>query len=176
MSFSDWSHKASSIPASGLSMRRRADDAERAELVDTLGIVSCERVEADYALRIGADGAVLMTGRVRARLHQACVVTLEPVAEEIEEPLDTRFVAAALAFRNQEEEQEALSVEDVEPLLGDTVEAGRIVLEVVAAALNPFPRRADAALSEHGTLEAGATGPDNPFAALAVLKPDASKD
>ncbi len=170
-----WTHNVNAIPASGLSARRVANDEERAALAAELDILGCDQLEADYTLRPSAGGHVLMTGTVKAKVRQACVVTLEPVAETIHEPLDTRFVPAAEAFRPQDDEQEALAAEDLEPITGDSVDAGRIVFEVVAAALTPFPRLADAALSDDGILEAGAVGRDNPFAALAALKRDEPK-
>jgi hypothetical protein len=53
------------------------------------------------------------------------------------------------------------------------MDLGRLVFEIVAASLDPYPRNPDEALAEDGLTAAPRNaGPSGPFAALAQLKVD----
>jgi uncharacterized metal-binding protein YceD (DUF177 family) len=162
-------HKVSAVPAAGIAVEHDASATERLFLVEALGILAVDRLTVSYRLRPSGDGRFAMTGRVAARVTQACVVTLEPVGEAIDEPIDCTFVPAADANRPQSEEEEALALDDLEPIVGDAIDVGRVVYEVVAAALDPFPRTDGASLAEGGSVSAGSDEGDHPFAALAGL-------
>ena len=90
---------------------------------------------------------------------QACVVTLDPVAQSIDEAIDLRFAAGAKANADDPDAPE--------PLDGDSLDVGAIVADHVSLALDPFPRAPGA------TYEPAAQPADakpNPFAALEALK------
>ena len=52
------------------------------------------------------------------------------------------------------------------------IEVGRIVFECLAGAIDPFPRKADAALERVAASPRGSAGdkPESPFAVLAKIK------
>jgi hypothetical protein len=66
--------------------------------------------------------------------------------------------------------QVALDAEpEPEPIVGGKIDAGRIVFESLAAAIDPYPRLPDAEFE--GPLSAPEGGkPESPFAVLASLK------
>jgi hypothetical protein len=68
----------------------------------------------------------------------------------------------------QHEETEALAAAELEPIVHDRIEVGRIVYEHVAAALDPYPRKEGASL-EQADPEAGER--ESPFAVLSKLTP-----
>ena len=113
-----------------------------------------------------------MKGEVHAAVTQSCVVTLEPLIEDLSETLDCVFVPPEHMPGQQAEEEEALTAEEYEPITNDVLEVGRVVFEVVAAGLDPYPRQEGASL-EAAPEEEAAESDDpqaHPFAALAQLK------
>ncbi len=131
-----------SVPA-GHSEERRATEAERAAVAKALDILSCEDLVARYEIEPLGDGRFLLRGDVEADVTQACIVTLDPVPAH----LSDRF---AVEFRPEDEvthdddagEREILSGDDIEPIEGGRIDAGRIIFEHISAVLDPYPQEA----------------------------------
>jgi hypothetical protein len=105
-----------------------------------------------------------VVGRVSATVGQTCVVTLEPLENEIDESIDLIFAPAAAAPPGEEVE---VSVADApEPLVGGVVDLGAIATEFLILGLDPYPRKPDAIFQP----PAGGDDTAHPFAALAALK------
>ncbi len=147
-----------------------ADADERAALAKRFGLVTLDRLEADYALS-EEDGIILARGRVRASLAQPCVATAEPVPEQIDSDFALRFVVEDNSAADGEELE--LDAEDVDTIGydGQQIDMGEAVAETMALAMTPYPRspQADVALKEAGVLSEEQAGP---FAALLALKGD----
>lgn len=109
------------------------------------------------------EGAlVLVTGRVRARVGQTCVVSLEPIETEVDEPIDVTFAPAVDSDAGAHKADE----EPPEPLIGGTVDLGAIATEFLILGLDPYPRKAGVEFSPPAVEKDG----PHPFAALAALK------
>ncbi len=115
--------------------------------------------------RLRGDATYRLRGRIRARVTQQCVVTLEPVVSDIDAPFEVFF---HMDFQGDRFE---MAVErEIEPLDGDLLDLGEIAAEELVMALDPYPRRHDIAPSEF-TLETDpGLRPTHPFAALAAIK------
>lgn len=169
MPLENWRHRLNEIPASGLRTVREATQEERAQLAAQLPLVSCETLSVEYQIKPAGRDRYALTGRLAAEITQSCVVTLDPVPAKLDEPLDCKFVPPAMMPDSQEEEQEVLTIEDFEPIENGWIDVGRIVFEVVASGLDPYPRRGDAEW-EADLGDDGADRKAGPFAALAELK------
>lgn len=165
-----WSHRTADIPDTGLSVSRSASPAERAAIAEVLEVISCEQMTADYVIRALGDGRYRMSGKVLARLTQPCVVTLEPISTRIEEAFEVQFWPAESLAEPQEAEVEVLSVPDIEPLERATIAAGRVIYELLSAALDPFPRKPGARFEWEEADAAPEPGEEGPFTALKKLK------
>lgn len=169
-----WSHTTAEIPTKGLDTVRNADAAQRTALAAVLEIPGIERLHVSYRIEPAASGRYRLTGQIRARVVQACVVTLDPVVNEVTDNLQVEFRPAGTKENaqtgNPDAELPILDAEEFEPIEEHRLAVGRVVAEALAATLPRYPRAADAALEQH---EAGpAAGPTvNPFAALAGWKP-----
>src|SRR3954451_14285628 len=75
-----WNHAVYDIPASGLSAVRTATPDELTTIASALDLLGCTSFWAQYAIAPTADRHYRLSGRLRAELIHACVVTLEPVA------------------------------------------------------------------------------------------------
>src|SRR6202795_2540394 len=74
-----------------------ADNDVRAAVARLVGLRDLPRLEANFDVtRHGADG-LRVSGRVSATVGQNCVVTLEPLVNEVEEHIDLVFMPSAIA-------------------------------------------------------------------------------
>ncbi len=164
----DWSHKITDIPDAGLAQERIASEGERKALAAALGLLSLDEFGAKYRITALAGGGYRLAGKLAVELKQPCVVSLEPVAQSIDEQFDVEFWPQ-VALRDEAEEAGVLDEEDVEQLTGGDIPVGRILFETLSASLDPYPRSPEAVFDWHD-----ATGTEgqktNPFAVLSKLK------
>lgn len=168
-----WEHATDDIPHSGLSREREATADELTSVARALDLIACSSLRAEYRIAPTLGGGFHLSGRLRADVTQACVVTLEPVESTIEEPF-------AAVFWSQEDmpapESGELAIDDEperEPIVAGRIAVGRVVFESLAAALDPFPRKPGAVLDWQppASTEAAGAKPESPFSVLANLKP-----
>ena len=165
-----WSHRVSEIPEKGLRMERSASEAERAAVAAALDLPSCDEIKAAYNIRAIGGGRYRMSGEVRARITQRCVVTLEPLAERVEEPFDVEFRPPESIPEAADGEMEVLGAPEIEPIEQAGIDAGRVVFETLSAGLDPYPRKAGAAFDWAGEGEGAEPQLEGPFAALKKLR------
>lgn len=165
----DWSYRVREIPEAGLRETRSATAAERASVSAALEIVSCEELTARFDIRATGKGHYRLAGKVAAKLTQTCVVTLEPIPQTAEGTFDVEFWPAGSVPEQGEDEVEALSAAEIEPIEHGLIDAGRIVFEALSANVDPYPRKAGAEFQSDAIddPEPPAAGP---FAALQKLK------
>lgn len=162
------------IPETGLHRDITATEPQR-EAISALGdLRGVAEATASFDLKPFADGRVQVTGRVRAKVTQTCVVTLEPVDNLIDERIDLTFVPP-----EQIRELADTVDDDGEPDPGDPPEAiergmidiGRVATDALFLGLDPYPRKPDAVFEPMVDRD----DPDlNPFAALKALQQPAS--
>lgn len=148
-----------------------ADAEARAGVAHLAGLRDLPRLEANFDVTRRGAGGLHLTGQVSATVGQACVVTLETVANEVKEAVDLLFVpppALERAFGDTETNDEPREVKwgDPEPLIDGRIDLGAIATEFVILGLDPYPRKPGAVFQAPPEPK-----PDEgPFAALAKLK------
>lgn len=161
------------IPTDGLSMTLVATPEECAALAARMGVLACQDVRAELSIaKSDRDRRVDATGRLTAKVVQACVVSLEPVPETIDEPLELLFLDESLIPDVPDAE---ITVEDLlddapipDPIVRGHFDVGAVIAEHLALALDPYPRRADAVFDAPGP-PGDEPKRANPFAALRGL-------
>ena len=148
-----------------------ATEAERQALATRFGILGIASLRATLRLEPETGGTVRGRGRLAAVVEQACIVTLEPVAQRIDAPLDLRILEEGAAPADEDPD----SPDEIESE-GGQVDLGEAVAEQLSLALDPYPRVEGAALPEMDAEEPetppeAPEGQPNPFAKLARLKP-----
>jgi hypothetical protein len=143
----------------GRRLRLEATAEECAALARRFGILSVERLAAELHLKPEEGNTVLVSGRLTAGLTQACVASLEPVAETIDEP-----VALRLLPPGREPEDGPDDIDEIESP-GGVADLGELLAEQLALALDPYPR-APGAVTPDAAMGAVTGG----FAALAALR------
>jgi uncharacterized metal-binding protein YceD (DUF177 family) len=152
---------ADRVGETGLVVTVEAGDAERAAIARRLSVPSVEAVQCRWSLRTAPGGVVEADGSLRARLHQECVVSLDPFAVDVVEEFAVRFVPAG----DESDDGDDPDVPDELAMENGTLELGEATVEQLALALDPYPRKPGAVLPEDV-----ADAPDNPFGALAKLR------
>jgi uncharacterized metal-binding protein YceD (DUF177 family) len=150
------------LPSGGAVYDLKATPAERAALAGRFDLLALDRLEAEVRLERLAGGLLRLSAALRADVVQACVITLEPVHDRIDEPFTLLYRAGAEAGETAMVLSGASEL--VEPLPSDILDIGEAVAQQLSLALDPYPRAAGAigAASEEGRV--------SPFAALAKWK------
>lgn len=154
----------SEVPEGGRHLDLVADQQTRAAVAEHAGLESLPRLQASFDVT-DSRGGLHVVGLVSATVGQTCVVTLEPLENEIDEAIDLVF-ARPEAPPMVGAEVDLSAADAPEPLIGGGVDLGEIATEFLILGLDPYPRKPDA------IFQLAPAGDDsaNPFAALAALK------
>jgi uncharacterized metal-binding protein YceD (DUF177 family) len=156
------------IGAGGRPVSFTADAEARAGLARRFGLQDVPALSLEGRLRAEGDGSYMFRGTIAAKVVQTCVVTLDPVENEIDEPIAVRFVPEErLEAPGREVMVDAEEEEETEPLIGDVIDLGEAVAEQFGVALDPYPRKPGAVMTPGRGQDD--TGPGNPFAVLRNL-------
>jgi hypothetical protein len=150
----------SRIDPGGTEVTVEADAEQRSAVAHRLGLVGLEVLTCPFRLVPAGAGRIEAWGRLRARVVQTSVVTLEPFAAEIAEEFACVFVPAGTETDEIDPE-----TEDELPYEGGNLDLGEAATEQLVLALDPYPR---APGEEVERREAESEPP--PLAPLAVLR------
>jgi uncharacterized metal-binding protein YceD (DUF177 family) len=160
------------IPDSGLHREIVADEATRAAMAQAAGVRGMPSAHASFDLSPRSGSRVQVRGRVQARVAQTCVVTLEPLENDIDEEVDLIFAPVEQIPELAEpadSDEDFEMVDPPEPIENGAIDLGRLATDMIYLAIDPYPRK-PGAVFEH---EVTAADPeDHPFAALKALKAD----
>ncbi len=162
-----------SLPSTGINRPIRPTQEERAAIAQRLGLQAIERFDIQIDVRPWRGAGAKVSGTFEADVVQTCVVTLDPVPAHVSDSFEVRFLPASMIEDSNPGQEIDLSPDEdePEPLLGEegtTLDAGDLAVQYLSLALDPYPRKAGAAIPQE------ATTPEepSPFAVLAALKPD----
>lgn len=161
--------RADDVPEGGRHVEIHADSRTRDALARAAGLLDLVRLDATFDVtRYGRRG-LHVAGTVSASVRQACVVTLDPVDNEVEETVDLAFVPGHEAAASAAVAPDGtVDVSAPEPLVNGTVDLGAIATEFLMLGIDPYPRKPDAGFAPPAAEGAS----DHPFAALAALHKD----
>jgi hypothetical protein len=165
----DWTHSVKEIGGRGLDIERVATKAERDGLEQALDVLSFDHFETAYRVVGHGSRRYTISGTFKAKVSQACVITLDTVYEAIDETFSVGFNPPERSVTPSDVERPVLDEPDIEIFVGETLEIGRVLYELLAAAIDPYPRAAGAEFSYSDRLDAGDQAA-HAFAALAKLK------
>jgi hypothetical protein len=158
------------ISAGGLADRIEATAAERAAIGATLGIEPPVSLAFSFELRPLSRGRLRLTGMLEGEATQACVVSLDPVTQHVQETVTLElWPEDQLAKAGGEAPGAGIEValDGPEPYREGQIDVGQIAYEVFAAALEPYPRKPGA---EFAWAEPHDEATESAFAVLRKLK------
>lgn len=145
-------------------------DARRA-MADALDLLGLKKLRFDGALIPMGKRDWRIDAQLGASAQQACVVSLDPVTTRIDENIERSYTAH---YEFPDESEFEVPQDDTADPLPDTLDLIDVVLEALALALPPYPRKPGVqsdvvAVTEPG--KAAMTDEDaRPFAGLAALR------
>jgi Large ribosomal RNA subunit accumulation protein YceD len=157
---------ADEVPETGQHFDLVADAGVRMAVARVAGLRDLPQLQASFDVKRHGAGGLHVTGGVSATVGQNCVVTLEPLTNEVEEAIDLVFVPKERPAQ-EEAETEPRDVKwgDPEPLIGGIIDLGVLATEFLILGLDPYPRKPDAVFEPPQSR----TPEESPFAALAKL-------
>jgi hypothetical protein len=163
---SPWSVPVSveEIPDTGLHIEIEAPADVRGQLAKFAGVRDLPKLAIIVDLTRRGTG-VHAAGQVSARVGQTCVVTLDPIETDLNEPIDLIFSPRASDVTAESADKSSDQDEPPEPLVGGKLDLGAIATEFLLLGIDPYPRKSGA---EFAAVRADDTA--RPFAALEALK------
>ena len=163
------------IPDTGLHRDIEAAPTVREAMAELGGLREILSANASLDVTPKGGGRFHVSGHVRARVGQTCVVTLDPIENDIDEPVDLIFAPPEQIPQTADLVDEAVE-DDVEipdppePIVNGVIDLGRIATDALFLGIDPYPRRSDAVFEPPAVAD---DPEDHPFAALKALQLDA---
>jgi uncharacterized metal-binding protein YceD (DUF177 family) len=163
------------IPDTGLHREIEADRATRDAMAAVAGLREIQSASASLDLTLEKAGRVHVAGRVRARVGQTCVVSLDPIENDIDEAIDLIFappeqIRELAELVDEAAESDTEIPDPPEPIVNGVVDLGRLATDALFLGIDPYPRRPDAVFEP---MIESPDPEDHPFAALKALQPRA---
>jgi uncharacterized metal-binding protein YceD (DUF177 family) len=163
------------IPDTGLHREIEADRATRDAMAAVAGLREILSASASLDLTLEKAGRVHVAGRVRARVGQTCVVSLDPIENDIDEAIDLIFappeqIRELAELVDEAAESDTEIPDPPEPIVNGVIDLGRLATDALFLGIDPYPRRPDAVFEP---MIESPDPEDHPFAALKALQPRA---
>jgi len=157
------------VAETGRHVELEASEAIRAALAKPAGVDAVERLVARFDLTRRGRDRLHVSGEVDGTVRQTCVVTLDPVENEINEAIEVDFAPTVEPVDPGAEIDfdAAASAGDVEPLIGGAVDLALLATEFFILGIDRYPRKPGASFDPP---KAAADPADHPFARLAALQ------
>ena len=162
------------IPDTGLHRDIEAGQAVREAMAELAGLREILSASASLDVTPRSGGRVHVAGRVRARIGQICVVSLDPIENDLDEAIDLIFappeqIPELADLVDNAAESETDIPDPPEPIENGMIDLGRLATDALCLGIDPYPRKPDA------VFDVPVVPPDpedHPFAALKALRLD----
>jgi uncharacterized metal-binding protein YceD (DUF177 family) len=160
------------IPDTGLHRDLEAGPAARDAIAEVGGLREVLSASVSLDVTPKSGGRFHVAGRVRARVGQTCVVTLDPIENDIDEEVDLIFAPPEqipqLADLVDDAAESDVEIPDPpEPIENGVIDLGRLATDALFLAIDPYPRKPDAVFEPPVVAD---DPEDHPFAALKALQ------
>lgn len=149
------------------------DGAVREALAAFMRILTIDQLRMKGEIRPLGKEDWIVEGRLTAQVSQACVVSLAPVPQTVDEAIKRLYIPAEEVPEGTEIDLDLEDDEDADTFV-DRIDLGHLMIEMLALALDPYPRAGDAALEQTQFAPPGIEPLTDeslkPFAKLAELK------
>lgn len=172
----DASIRLDSMPIAGRDIDITVEREAREAIAAQLEVTAVDRLQVKlHAVKF--RGGIRVTGQLKALVVQPSVVSLEPVTQEIGEPVDRIFLPGgekAFAGKADAEVFVDLEGDDVpDHFEGNEADLSDLIVETLALSIDPYPRLDGESIGIAGDED---DEEDSPFAGLKALKLDEDKD
>src|SRR5258708_6005755 len=137
------------IPDTGLHRDIEADRATGEAMGEGADLREVLSASAALDVMPKGGGRFHVAGDVRARIGQTCVVTLDPIENDIDEEVDLMFappeqISVLSDLVDDAAESEGEIPDPPEPIVSGVIDLGRLATDALFLAIDPHPRNPDA--------------------------------
>jgi hypothetical protein len=163
------------IPDTGLHREFEAGKAVRDRMAEVGGLREIMSASASLDVTPKGGGRFQVAGRVQARIGQICVVSLDPIENDIDEAIDLIFappdqIPELADLVDDAAESDTEIPDPPEPIENGIIDLGRVATDALFLAVDPYPRKPDVVFEPPVVAD---DPEDHPFAALKVLQQSA---
>ncbi|WP_317993322.1 YceD family protein [Bartonella gliris] len=165
-----------SLPLKGIRVHICADQRECAHLAKNHDLVEVKSCEGEFHILPWKKRGVRVKGFLRARIIQLCVITLEPLENNLYEnievvfvPEDSNLMKPKISEDTGELFLDAEGPDIPEVFYGDKIDIGAVMEEFFELSINRYPRKEGINMSMVENLEE-AEQKLSPFSVLKSLK------
>jgi Large ribosomal RNA subunit accumulation protein YceD len=160
------------IPDTGLHRDLEAGQAVRDRMAEVAGLREIMSASASLDVTPKGGGRVQVAGWVRARIGQTCVVSLDPIENDIDEAIDLIFappeqIPELADLVDDAAESDTEIPDPPEPIENGIIDLGRVATDALFLAVDPYPRKPDVVFEPPDVAD---DPEDHPFAALKALQ------
>ncbi|MEZ5921684.1 MAG: YceD family protein [Parvularculaceae bacterium] len=145
------------------------DEAARKEIAKRLKVPAVSALKGDFDIR-KIVGGIDVKMKIGALVERVCIASLEPMTETVAAEYSLHLLRD-FDDREDADEREDDDLVSFEPLEGETLDLGELLIQHLALSLDPYPRKADA---RSLAADFGSDRTSSPFEALKGLVDDAS--
>ncbi len=128
-------------------------------------ILDVKNLSAEFTIRQDQEeGCFKVTGYLKAHVTQACVITLSPVDEYIEEQVNIKIRVSPQEDDDLEGFYDDDSNDDIENIKDTKIDIGELIAQYLALSLDPYPRKDTSSAPKQGQAVK-----ENPFSILSSL-------
>lgn len=166
------------LGSGGTALEIAPTDSQRAALAKRFGFLGLPVFSARVSVERRIGDQIVVEGRMRGKVVQACVLTLDPVTQDLDETFRLVFKGGLHEDRDPASGEALISAQTdaPEPLPGPHLDVGEIVAEQLSLAVDPYPRRPGVKLEDvlprlrTGSKPGKSEQRRHPFAGLAALR------
>jgi hypothetical protein len=160
------------IPDTGLHRDFEAGQAVRDRMAEVGGLREILSASASLDVTPKGGGRIQVAGWVRARIGQTCVVSLDPIENDIDEAIDLIFappdqIPELADLVDDAAESDTEIPDPPEPIENGVIDLGRVATDALFLAVDPYPRKPDVVFEPPVVPD---DPEDHPFAALKALQ------
>ncbi len=168
----------------GTALEIATSESERAALAKRFGFLGLPAFSARMTVDRKPGGRIVVEGRLKGRIVQACILSLDPVTQELDDAFRLVFAEDVDEERDPESGEALLNAngDAPEPLTGNMLDVGEIAAEQLSLTADPYPRRPGIRLEDvlpkpkGGARRAAPEPRRHPFAGLAALRDKPRRD
>lgn len=172
------------IGPGGTALEITTSESERAALAKRFGFLGLPAFSARMTVDRKPGGQVVVEGRLKGRIVQACILSLDPVTQELDDAFRLVFAETVSEDLDPESGEALLNAQGdaPEPLTGNMLDVGEIAAEQLSLTADPYPRRPGIKLEDvlpkakGGARRAAPEQRRHPFAGLAALRDKSRRD
>ena len=179
--------RISNIPNDGIDIQLQLQEMDIQQLAMAVNADQIVNISFNVHLKPAGKDRISATGHIAADITHACIVTQDPIVQQLREEIDTRFwpeklVQKWLEAANEPSQQSStFALEDEPESYSDgEIAIGQFLYEEFVSAVDLYPRKVEADFdwqkSEFNVQNEEEAALENPFSVLAPLKDRENED